>query len=86
MKITAKNNCVWVRREVSESEKSGILIPDSAKKKAHTGVIITVGKMVEDKTLAVDDIAIFNQTSGFEIEIEGIVYVVLRGHDIVGTL
>ena len=53
MKITATNNCVWVIREVSESEKSGLMIPDSAKVKAHRGKIITVGKLVTDKTIII---------------------------------
>ena len=86
MKITATNNCVWVIREVSESEKSGLMIPDSAKVKAHRGKIITVGKLVTDKTITKDAIAIFNKTSGFELELDGEVYVVLRDTDIVGTL
>ncbi len=86
MKIVATNNCVWVIREVPESEKNGLLIPDSAKKKAHRGKIITVGKLVTDKTITKDGTAIFNMTSGFEIEIDGEVYVVLRDVDIIGIL
>jgi len=86
MKIKATNNSVWVVRELSATEVSGILIPDSAKKKAHKGKIITVGKLVADKSIAVDGTAIFNQTSGFELELDGTTYVVLRDNDIVGTI
>ena len=86
MKITAKNNCVWLIREPEESEKGGLLIPDAAKKKAHRGKVISVGKMVEDKSITEGAIAVFNKTSGFEIEIEGTTYVVLRGMDIIGTV
>jgi len=86
MKITATNNCVWVIREIPEFEKNGILIPDSAKRKAQRGKIITVGKLVTDKTIIKDATAIFNMTSGFDIEIDGEVYVVLRDIDIIGVV
>lgn len=86
MKITAKNNCVWVVREISESEKNGILIPDSAKKKAHRGRVISVGKLVEDKSIVEGITAVFNQTSGFELELDGTTYTILRGTEIVGEI
>lgn len=86
MKIIAKNNCVWVEREIEEFEKNGLLIPDSAKKKAHKGKVIAVGKLVEDKSITEGSVAIFNKTSGFEIELEGITYTVLRGMDVVGSV
>lgn len=86
MKPIAKNNCVWVIRDNPELENGGIAIPDSAKKKAHKGKIITVGKLVVDRTIVEGGTAIFNQTSGFELELEDITYVVLRDQDIVGTI
>ena len=86
MSIQAKNNCVWVIRDVPESEKGGILIPDSAKKKAHIGKVISVGKLTEDKSIKVGSSVVFNKTSGFELEVDGITYVVLRGTEIVGEI
>jgi co-chaperonin GroES (HSP10) len=84
MSIKAKNNCVWVIREIPDSEIGGIYIPDTAKKKAHKGKVISVGKLVEDKSIAEGMTVVFNQTSGFEIELDNITYVVLRGNEIVG--
>ncbi len=86
MKIVAKNNCVWVIREESESEKSGIYIPDSAKKKAHRGRVVAVGKLIEDKTIVEGITAVFNQSSGFELDLEGVTYTILRGNEIVGEI
>jgi co-chaperonin GroES (HSP10) len=86
MKIKAKNDCVWVIREIPESEKGGLLIPDSAKKKAHRGTVISVGKLVADKSVLENTVVIFNQTSGFELELEGTVYTILRGTEIVGEI
>ena len=85
MTIEATNDCCWVIREVSDSEKSGILIPDAAKKSAHKGLIITVGKLVSDKSIKKGRIAIFNKSSGFEITEDGITYLILRQLDIIGT-
>ena len=83
MKIKAKNDCVLVIREIPEAEKSGIAIPDSAKKKAHIGTVATVGSRVEDKSIKEGIKVAFNKTSGFELELDEVVYTVLRGHEIV---
>lgn len=86
MKIQAKNNCVWVVRDIPESEKGGIMIPDSAKKKAHKGKVISVGKLIEDKSITEGCTVVFNQTSGFPLELDGIEYTILRGTEIVGEI
>lgn len=86
MTIKATNDCVWVIREIPESEKDGIMIPDSAKPKVHRGKVITRGKLVSDDTIAEGKIAIFNKSSGFEITEEGTEYTILRQMDIVGTI
>lgn len=86
MTIKASNNYVWVCREISASEKSGIIIPDSAKKIPHKGKIITVGKLVSDKTISEGRIAVFNKSAGFEIDEEGITYTILQQIDIVATI
>lgn len=85
MTIKASNNCVWVVRDTPLTEKGGILIPDSAKKSAHRGEIITVGKLVSDPSIKEGRCAIFNKSSGFDIEEEGVVYTVLSQIDIIGT-
>jgi chaperonin GroES len=85
MTIKATNNILWVIRDIAESEKNGILIPDSAKPKVHRGKIITVGKLVSDETIKEGRVAIFNKSSGFEITEDGIEYTVLRQDEIIGT-
>jgi len=85
MRIKASNDCLWVVRQIADSEKSGILIPDSAKKAAHKGLITTVGKLVSDPSIKEGRIAVFNKTSGFELEEQGVVYTILRQIDIIGT-
>jgi chaperonin GroES len=85
MTIKATNNNCWVVRDIPESEKNGIFIPDAAKPKVHRGKIITVGKLVSDDTIKPGRVAIFNKSSGFEIPEEGIEYTILRQDEIIGT-
>jgi co-chaperonin GroES (HSP10) len=85
MTIKATNDNTWVIRDVPETEKNGIQIPDSAKPKVHRGKIITVGKLVSDDTIKVGRVAIFNRSAGFEITEGNIEYTILRQLDIVGT-
>lgn len=85
MTIKASNDCIWVTRQDADTKHGGIMIPDSAKKSAHKGKIITVGKLVSDTTIEAGRMAVFNKSSGFEIEESGIIYTILRQLDIVGT-
>jgi co-chaperonin GroES (HSP10) len=86
MKVQATNNCIWVIRDEAESQKGGLIIPDIAKKKTHQGKIQSVGKLVQDKSIKTDNTAIFNQTSGFEIDFNGITYTILRDTDVIGVI
>lgn len=81
---TIKDKILVKVKEVENKTASGLIIPDSAKEKPHQGVILSVGKEVED--LKKDDIILFNKYSGVEIEIEGEKYLVLKDTDILVVL
>ena len=81
---TIKDKILVKVKEVENKTASGLIIPDSAKGKPHQGVILSVGKEVED--LKKDDIILFNKYSGVEIEIEGEKYLVLKDTDILVVL
>lgn len=81
---TIKDKILVKVKEVENKTASGLIIPDSAKKKPHQGVILSVGKEVED--LKKDNIVLFNKYSGVEIEIEGEKYLVLKDTDILVVL
>ena len=83
--VKATNDNVWVVRDNSLDKQGGIMIPDSAKKSAHRGKIITVGKLVSDDTIKAGRLAIFNKSAGFPIEEDGVEYTILRQIDVVGT-
>lgn len=84
MTIQASNNNAWVIREDSAVEQGGIMIPDSAKKNQHKGKIISLGKLFSDTNAKLYELAIFNKSAGFEIEEEGVTYLILAQHEIVG--
>jgi chaperonin GroES len=85
-KLKAKNNYVLLRRHIPESERGGLSIPDSAKKKPQTGDIISVGKLVADKTIKEGQVAYFHQTAGFPLEIEREEIFVLREQDVIACI
>lgn len=84
MTIQASNNNVWVIREETEVEQGGIMIPDSAKKNQHKGKIITIGSLYSDKNAKLYELAVFNKSAGFEIEEDGVTYLILAQQEIVG--
>lgn len=85
MTIKATNDNSWIRKFAVEKEKSGIAIPDSAQPKSNKGVFITVGKLTTDPDMKAGRVAIFNRSAGFEIEEKGVIYLILKQVDIVGT-
>lgn len=68
-KIVASGHIVMVIRDVPESEKDGLFIPETARKKPNTGRILTVGELVEDKSIQPGKMAIFSKQVGTEIRI-----------------
>ncbi len=79
--------------EQKEVQKSGIIIPDTAKEKPQEGKIIAVGKgkMTEDgKILSMDvkagDKVLYGKYSGTEIKINDEEYLIMHQEDILGIL
>jgi co-chaperonin GroES (HSP10) len=84
-KITVTNDSVFIIRDETKSEtSSGLYIPDSGKKKPHTGTIYGVGALVEDKSIKAGKIGLFHDGVGYTIEYKGKEYLVVKGNDIIG--
>lgn len=81
--IKAKNNYVLLKRHPSEEERGGLVIPDVAKKKPQTGTILSVGKLVADKTIKEGQVAYFHKTAGFPLDVERDEIFVLREQDVI---
>lgn len=83
-----------VRRVPSEgTTKSGLHIPDSAKKAPQEGVIVAVGsgKILEDGSVRALDVSIgdrilFGEYSGAEMEVEGEELLILREDEVLAVV
>lgn len=87
MTAQAYGKYLFVKRdeEVTVSA-SGLDIPDAARIKPNTGVILSVGALLEDKSAKPGKRAIFNKTAGAEHEVDGEVFIVLREEQLLGTI
>jgi len=93
-KLRPLSDRILVKRQEEETKTAGgILIPDNAKEKPVSGVVIAVGngKTLTDGTLRALDIQVgdkvlFSKYSGTEVKLEGVEHLILREDDILGIL
>ncbi|MEA4906257.1 MAG: co-chaperone GroES [Chloroflexi bacterium] len=64
---------------------SGLLLPETAKEKPQTGLVVAVGDD-EDIKLKVDDKVIFAKYTGTEFKIDGTDYLLMECGDILARL
>ncbi len=85
-KITATGKNVFILIDAEQTENNGLVLPDAAKKKAHTGIIYSVGKLVEDPDIKKGYCkrAIWHQHTGQTLEYEGTNFIVLPEEQILG--
>ena len=67
---------------------SGLYIPDTAKEKPQTGIIVAVGEGSEDVTItvAVDDKVLFPKYTGTEIKLGSEVYIIMDFEKVLAVL
>lgn len=83
--IQATNNFVFIVRDKTETEKSGLLIPGQGQEKQHSGEIFSVGSLVRDTKIqkGKGKKAIFHKGIGFEIIYQEVTYLVLMDTEII---
>lgn len=84
--LQAVGQNILIIRDEKQTETKGFVIPDNAKKKPHTGKIISVGALVLDKKLKVNKKAVFNQSVGFDLEFEDGIVTVLDQSQIIAVI
>lgn len=86
--MKAANNFIFIIRDKTESEKSSLSIPGTGRVKPHTGTVVTVGSLVRDQEIkrAKDKKIMWHPTVGFDIEFEGITYLVLAEHEVIAVV
>lgn len=67
-----------------EKEKSGLIIPDSAKERPQEGRVVATGEEV--KGITVDDRVLYGKYSGTEIKINGFDHIILHLDDIIAVV
>ena len=80
--------------EVAERDvktASGIVLPDTAKKKPQKGTVVGAGKLLDNGERAamevkVGDGVIFSKYSGSEVKVEGKDYLIVRESDILAVI
>ena len=85
---------ILVRRiEEKETQRGGIIIPDTAKEKPQEGEVVAVGpgrKTEEGKLIPLDvkkgDRILIGKYSGTDVKIDGTEYTILREDDVLGVL
>jgi chaperonin GroES len=90
MKIQPLHDRLVVKRiEAEETVKSGIVIPDTAKEKPQSGVVMAIGggKTLEngtriELTVKEGDRILFAKYSGTEIKLDGEEYLILREDEV----
>jgi chaperonin GroES len=67
--------------EQESKTSSGLLLPDTAKEKPQTGLVVAVGDD-EDVRLKVNDKVLFAKYSGTEFKLDGNEYLLLESSDV----
>ncbi|EKE08487.1 MAG: hypothetical protein ACD_17C00142G0002 [uncultured bacterium] len=87
------NRVLAKRQEPEETVKGGIILPDTAKKKQETAVVVAVGpgKKLDDGklvpiSLKVGDIVLMNKYSDQEITIDGEEFIIVKFDDIIAII
>jgi len=84
--IPLANRVLVEREEQSNTTASGIIIPDTAKKKPLQGKVIAVGPDAKEDGISEGDTVAFADFSGMEITVEGNEYLILLSKEILGLI
>jgi chaperonin GroES len=94
MKLNPMNDRVIVKRVEEETQTAGgLYIPESAKEKPARGRVtavgpgsVTAGGERIPMEIEVGNEVLFGKYAGNEIELDGIEYIILREHEILGVV
>ena len=93
MKVRPLADRILVKREEpSETVRGGIIIPDTAKEKPQEGLVIAIGKKVDDDNkpvpfdVKVGDRVLMPKYGGTEVKINSKEYQLVREDDLLGVI
>ena len=77
------NDFVIVKRDERPEAKGSILLPEQAKEEPTTGTCVSVGPMAPGQLIGRP--VIFSKFGGYDTEIDGEKYVILRAEEIIAV-
>ena len=89
LSVTPLHDRVIVKAAAAEEKTAGgIIIPDTAKEKPQSGVVVAVGtgKKDEPMTVKVGDNVLYGKYAGTEIQIEGQDLLIMRESDLLAIV
>ncbi len=92
MKVKPLFDRVLILPEEQNEQKSGIILPDTAKEKPQFGTIVAVGDgenldyTKSQMKVKVGNKVIFNKYAGAEIKLDNTIYILMRQIDIIGVI
>ena len=79
------NRVVAQRTEQEETTKGGIILPDSAKQKQETAVVVAIGGGKEI-SVAVGDVILMDKYASQEVKIDDEEFIVVKAEDIIAIV
>lgn len=78
---------VLIRPLEEESRTStGLYIPDTAKEKPQTGLVVAIGDEEDDIPVTVGQKVLFPKYTGTEIKLEGVEHIIMEASDILAII
>ena len=86
--IKATNNFVFIQRDKTETEKSGLILPTEGRVKPHKGTVISIGNLVRDSNIkgSKGKSCLYHPTVGFSLEYDGTEYWILLDTEIIAIV
>lgn len=87
-KVQATNHYVHVKRDETEKEKSGLIMPPDGRIKPNTGIILSTGNLVKDHKIknGKGKKALFHAGVGQNIDYNGETFLILEDLHIIGIV
>lgn len=79
------NRVVAKRTEIEETTKGGIILPDSAKQKQETAVVVAIGNG-KDISVAIGDTILMDKYASQEVKIDDEEFIVVKAEDIIAIV
>jgi len=79
------NRVVAKRTEQEETTKGGIILPDSAKQKQETAVVVAIGNG-KDISVAIGDTILMDKYASQEVKIDDEEFIVVKAEDIIAIV